>query len=480
MSKALDKYEVVIGLEVHAQLLTKSKMFSEAPNQFGAEPNSLIGPICTAQPGSLPIINQSAIELGVRAAIALKCTIHEESVFARKHYFYPDLPKGYQISQYERPYSTGGFVEFALKDGSTRKIGLVRIHFEEDAGKSTHASHGTLVDLNRAGVPLIEIVSEPEMRSSEEAGQYLRKLRSVLRYANVCDGNMERGNFRCDANISLRLKGVKEFGTRVEIKNINSFRYVEKAIEYEIERQAEILDRGEKVIQQTRGWDFSRGVTELMREKEMAHDYRYFPDPDLPPLLISQQQIAKIGQEMPELPDAKRARFIQEYGLSDYNADVLTSSQELADYYEKVAKGSGNAKSSANWVMNELLGKLNANGKEIEESPVSAEHLASLIAQIEGGKISGKIAKTVFEEMLTSSKSPESIIAEKGFVQISDTSALDAIVKKIIDANPAEVAAYKGGKTKLLGFFVGQAMKETKGQGNPGVLNEIVKKYLDG
>lgn len=480
MSKALEKYEVVIGLEVHAQLLTKSKMFSECPNQFGEEPNSLIGPVCSGQPGSLPIINQSAIDLGVRAAIALKCTIHEESVFARKHYFYPDLPKGYQISQYERPYSTGGFVEFALKDGTIKRIGLVRIHFEEDAGKSTHAAHGTLVDLNRAGVPLIEIVSEPEMRSSEEAGQYLRKLRSVLRYANVCDGNMERGNFRCDANVSLRIRGTKPFGTKVEIKNINSFRYVEKAIEYEIERQAEMLDRGETIIQQTRGWNFSKGVTEAMREKEMAHDYRYFPDPDLPPLVITPANIAKITAEMPELPDAKRARFIKEYELTEYNADVLTSSQELADYYEKVAKGSGNAKSSANWVMNELLGRLNAAGKEIEESPVSCEHLATLIRQVDSGKISGKIAKTVFDEMLVSSKSPEAIIAEKGFVQISDTSQLEAIVKKIIDSNPNEVASYKAGKTKLLGFFVGQAMKETKGQGNPGVLNDLVKRLLDG
>jgi aspartyl-tRNA(Asn)/glutamyl-tRNA(Gln) amidotransferase subunit B len=480
MSAATDKYETVIGLEVHAQLLTKSKMFSESPNQFGAEPNSLIGPVCSGQPGSLPMINQTAIELGVRAAVALHCTIHEESVFARKHYFYPDLPKGYQISQYEKPYSTGGYVEFALKDGTLKRVGLVRIHFEEDAGKSIHAAHGTLVDLNRAGVPLIEIVSEPEMRSPEEAGQYLRKLRSILRYANICDGNMERGNFRCDANVSLRLRGAKAFGTRVELKNINSFRFVEKAIEYEVERQAECLDRGEKIIQQTRSWNSAKGITETMREKEMAHDYRYFPDPDLPPLIITSTLIDRITQELPELPDAKRARFMKEYELNEYNADVLTASQELAEYYEKVAKGSGNAKSSANWVMNELLGRLNAGGKEIDETPVSAEHLASLIQQVDSGKISGKIAKTVFDEMLVSSKSPEVIIGEKGFVQISDASALELSIRKIIDANPSEVAAYKGGKTKLLGFFVGQVMKETKGQANPGMVNDLVKKLLDG
>jgi aspartyl-tRNA(Asn)/glutamyl-tRNA(Gln) amidotransferase subunit B len=480
MKNPLEKYEVVIGLEVHAQLLTKSKMFSEAPNQFGANPNEMIGPVCSGQPGSLPIINQTAIDLGVRAGVALHCKIHEESVFARKHYFYPDLPKGYQISQYERPYCTGGYVEFALKDGSVRKINLVRIHFEEDAGKSTHASHGTLVDLNRAGVPLIEIVSEPEMRSSEEAGQYLRKLRSILRYANICDGNMEQGNFRCDANVSIRLHGAKEFGTRVELKNINSFRYVEKAIDYEVSRQADALEQGEKIRQETRGWNAVKGVTEIMREKEMAHDYRYFPDPDLPPLVISPQLIQKITTEMPELPDAKRIRFIEEYQLSEYNADVLTNSQELADFYERVAKGSGNAKSAANWVMNELLGRLNAVGKEIDDTPVSAENLALLVKNVDSGQISGKIAKTVFDEMFASGKSPDAIISEKGLVQISDPAALEAVVKKIVEANPSEVAGYKAGKTKLLGFFVGQVMKETKGQANPGLVNDLVKKHLDG
>lgn len=473
------KYETVIGLEVHAQLLTKSKMFCSCANSYGGEINSQICPVCSGQPGSLPVINQTAIELGIRAALATHSQIHEESVFARKNYFYPDLPKGYQISQYEKPYCTNGKVEIVLKSGETRWIGLTRIHFEEDAGKSIHGSHGTRVDLNRAGVPLIEIVSEPDMRTSQEAGQYLRALHSILRFGDICDGNLEQGSFRCDANISIRPRGQKEFGTKVELKNINSFRYVEKAIDYEVARQIDCIERGEKIRQETRSWNAATGKTEVMRAKEQAHDYRYFPEPDLAPLIIAQTWIDKVAAEMPEMPSAKRARFKEQYGLNEYDAGVLTASKELARYYEETVTGSGNSKASANWVMNELLGRLNAAGKEIDSSPVSASSLAQLIAQVEGGKISGKIAKTVFEEMFATGRDPESIIKEKGVVQISDPVALEAAVRRVVAANPQQTADYKAGKVKLFGFFVGTVMKETRGQANPALLNDLVKKVLD-
>lgn len=478
MSEA-SKFESVIGLEVHAQLLTKSKMFCSCANTFGQDINTQVCPVCTGQPGSLPVINQAAIELGIRAGLALGCQIHGESVFARKNYFYPDLPKGYQISQFEKPYCTGGKVEVVLKSGETKHFGLTRIHFEEDAGKSIHSGHGTQVNLNRAGVPLIEIVSEPEMRNSHEAGQYLRSLHSVLKFADICDGNMDEGSFRCDANISVRPWGQKEFGTKVELKNINSFRFVEKAIDYEISRQIDCIERGEKIIQETRGWNSARGVTESMRAKEQAHDYRYFPEPDLPPLQIQETWIEKVASEMPELPSAKRGRFKAQYALSEYDAGVLTASKELAKYYEDAVARTGNAKTTANWVANELLGRLNAVGKEIDRSPVSVEHLASLVQSIDSGKISGKIAKTVFEEMFTTSKDPQAIISEQGLVQISDPAALEAVIRKTIEANPSQYAGYKAGKDKLLGFFVGQVMKETKGQANPALLNELVKKILD-
>jgi aspartyl-tRNA(Asn)/glutamyl-tRNA(Gln) amidotransferase subunit B len=478
-TSARDKYEVVIGLEVHAQLLTQGKMFCPCPHSFGDDPNKNICPVCTGQPGALPVINKKAIELGVRAGIALGCEIFEESIFARKNYFYPDLPKGYQISQYERPYCLGGHLMIRLKGGEEKRIGLTRIHFEEDAGKSIHASHGTLVNLNRACVPLIEIVSEPDMRSSHEAGQYLRTLRSILRYADICDGNMEEGNFRCDANVSVRLKGATKFGTKIELKNINSFRYVEKAIDYEIDRQIEVLEGGGSLRQQTRGWNSAKGTTELMREKEEAQDYRYFPEPDLPPLQIPREWQEKIRSEMPELPSAASTRFQNNYSLNSYDAGVLTSSKELAKYYEEVAKRSGNPKTSANWVMNELLGRLNAVGQEIDASPVSSEHLGQLLQKIESNEISGKIAKTVFDEMFTTSKAPDVIIKEKGFAQISDTNQLEDAIRKVIAANPGQTAEYKAGKVKLLGFFVGQVMKETKGQANPGMLNDLVKKILD-
>ncbi len=479
MSDIFDKYEPVIGLEVHAQLLTKSKMFCSCAHAFGAEINTQICPVCSGQPGSLPVINQEAVNLGVRAALALECEIHEESIFARKNYFYPDLPKGYQISQFERPFCTKGKVEAILKSGESKWIGVTRIHFEEDAGKSVHAQGGTMVNLNRAGVPLIEIVSEPDMRNSQEAGQYLRALHSILRFAQICDGNMEQGNFRCDANISVRPRGQEKFGTKIELKNINSFRFVEKAIDYEIARQIECIERGEKLVQETRSWNSAKNMTEVMRAKEQAHDYRYFPEPDLPTLVISSSWIEEIRSEMPELPSAKRQRFISQYALNAYDAGVLTGSKEVAGFYEEAVAKTGNSKATANWVANELLGRLNAAGKDIGDSPVSVDHLAELIAAVEGGKISGKIGKTVFEEMFETGKSPSAIIKEKGLVQISDPAALETAIKKVIAANPSQVADYKGGKDKLLAFFVGQVMKETKGQANPALLNTLVKKVLD-
>lgn len=474
----IDKYEAVIGLEVHAQLLTRSKMFCSCENRFGGEPNTQICPVCTGQPGSLPVINQAAIELGVRAALALRGQIHSRSVFSRKNYFYPDLPKGYQISQYDQPFCTKGHTLIRLKDGTEKKIGITRVHFEEDAGKSVHASHGTLVNLNRAGVPLVEIVSEPDMRSAHEAGQYLRSIRAILRFANVCDGNMEQGNLRCDANISVRKHGDTKFGTKVELKNINSFRFVEKAIEFEIARQVECLEQGERVVQQTRLWNSARNTTEVMREKEEAHDYRYFPEPDLPVLFISEQWQKEVADQMPELPDSKRERFIKDYGLSPYDAGVLTSSKELADYFEAVQKLTSNPKISANWIMNELLGRLNAEGQEIEQSRVTTTQLAELIKTIEKGEISGKIAKGVFDEMFLTGKDPQAIIQEKGLVQINDTAHIESIVRKVFSENPSQLTDCKAGKAKLIGFFVGQVMKESKGQANPGLVNELVQKLL--
>lgn len=478
MSSLLEKWEPVIGLEIHAQLMTKSKMFCGCPNHFGSNPNSNVCPVCTGQPGSLPVINQNAIELGVRAAIALHCEVYEESIFARKNYFYPDLPKGYQISQYEKPFCQHGYVMATMKGGEEKKFRVHRIHFEEDAGKSVHESHGTLVNLNRAGVPLCEIVSEADMRTSAEAGQYLRTVHTILKYAEVCDGNMEEGNFRCDANISVRLRGTEKFGTKVELKNINSFRYVEKAIDYEIVRQIEEIEAGRTITQQTRLWNNAKGVTEPMRDKEQAHDYRYFPEPDLPTLIIAKAWQTEIAGKMPELPDSKKARFIEKFGLNNYDASVLTASKELADYYEKVATAV-NPKQAANWVMNELLGRLNAAGKEIDHSPVTSDSMSELVAKIESQEISGKIAKTVFEEMFATGKTPSVIIKEKGLVQISDTGQLEGAIRRVIESNPSQVQEYKSGKVKLLGFFVGQVMKETKGQANPGVLNDLVKKILD-
>jgi aspartyl-tRNA(Asn)/glutamyl-tRNA(Gln) amidotransferase subunit B len=475
----LEKYEAVIGLEVHAQLLTKAKMFCGCKNVFGALPNTHVCPVCTGQPGALPVVNEYAIELGVRAAIALGAVIHEKSIFARKNYFYPDLPKGYQISQYENPFATGGFVPIHLKSGEKKQFRLTRIHFEEDAGKSIHAPQGTLVDLNRAGVPLVEIVSEPNMRTSHEAGQYLRSLRNLLRYTDVCDGNLEEGSFRCDANISVRCKGENKFGTKVELKNINSFRYVEKAIDFEIERQALLIEQGQGVTQQTRLWNSAKGITEGMREKEGASDYRYFPDPDLPILIISKQWREEIARSLPELPHQKADRFEKQCGLPAYDAAVLTADKALSDFFELVAKLSKNPKASANWVINDLLGKLNEAALSITASPVKPEALSDLISRIDRDEISGKIAKSVFEQMFISRSNPDEILSKQGIRQISDSAVLTEVVKNVLATNPAQVAEYKAGKQKLLGYFVGQVMKQTKGQANPAMLNVLVKQLLE-
>ena len=473
------KYTAVIGLEVHAQLLTDSKIFCGCSTAFGAEPNSHICPVCTAMPGVLPVLNRRVVEFGIRTALATGGEIAEFAQFARKNYFYPDLPKGYQISQYEFPLAKGGYIEIET-NGAKKKVGLTRIHMEEDAGKLLHDDKAPVsyVDLNRTGVPLLEIVSEPDMRTPEEAGEYLRKLRSILRYLRVCDGNMEEGSFRCDANISVMPEGSKTFGTRAELKNMNSFRNVERALEYEIQRQAEVLEDGGSVIQETRLWNDQKGITESMRGKEEAHDYRYFPDPDLVPLRVDREWIDRIKTELPELPDEKIRRFQSEHKLSDYDARVLATERELAEYFEETVSAGAPPKPASNWIMVELLHKLNDDKVFITDSPISPKDMARLIGLIEDETISGKIAKTVFAEMYETHKPPETIVTEQGLMQITDTGEIAAIVDSIIAAHPDEVAAFKGGKDNLLKFFIGQVMKETKGKANPKLVNDLVKEKL--
>ncbi len=474
-------YEAVIGLEVHAQLLTDSKIFCGCSTRFGAEPNTHVCPVCMGHPGVLPVLNQKVIEYALRMAVAVDCEIAERSIFARKNYFYPDLPKGYQISQYEAPLAEHGRAQIEV-DGRTRTIGITRIHVEEDAGKLIHDPRlpKSYVDLNRTGVPLIEIVSEPDIRTPEEASAYLKRLRDILVYLEVCDGNMEEGSFRCDANVSIRPLGQEEFGTRTELKNMNSFRNVARALEYEIRRQTGVLDGGGEVIQETRLWDAGQEITTSMRGKEEAHDYRYFPDPDLVPLVVDRDWVARTRSELPELPAAKKARFMADYGLTAYDAEVLTDSRPLADFYERAVAVHDNPKVVANWVMNELLGALHEQGLDIGRSPVTPEHMAGLVGLIDDGQISGKIAKTVFEDMVATGKNPADIVAEKGLVQVSDEGELATIIDDILAANPKEVEQYQGGKKKLLGFFVGQVMKRTKGQANPRVVNQLLVKKLGG
>lgn len=470
-------FEAVIGLEIHAQLQTKSKMFCGNSTEFGGHDNEHTCPVCMGMPGSLPVINKQAVEYSIRTGLALNCEIRHHSVFARKQYFYPDLPKGYQISQYDLPLCEHGYVYFIL-DGERKRVSITRAHMEEDAGKSTHQGDYTLINLNRAGVPLLEIVSGPDMRTPAEAAEYARTMRKIVRYLGICDGNLEEGSMRADCNVSVRRKGESKFGTKVEIKNINSFRFIEKAIEYEIHRQIDCVQTGEPIVQETRLYDPDKNRTFTMRTKEEAHDYRYFPDPDLLSVEVDDAWINRVRGELPELPLARAERFVKDYKIPEYDALILTQEKPLADYYEKVALSSQNPKVASNWVMTELLRELNESRKEVTESPISADQLGQMIVLIDKGTISGKIAKTVFAEMWSTGKDPETIVKEKGLTQITDTSAIEKMIDEVIAANPAEVEAYRGGKEKLFGFFVGQAMKASKGQASPEVVNKLLKEKL--
>ncbi len=473
-------WESVIGLEIHAQLATRSKIFSGAATRFGAEPNTQACAIDLGMPGVLPVLNAEAVRMATRFGLAIGATIAERSVFARKNYFYPDLPKGYQISQYERPIVAGGRLSIELADGSEKVIGITRAHLEEDAGKSLHEDFQGLtgIDLNRAGTPLLEIVSEPELRSAAEAVAYMKRLHALVRYLQICDGNMQEGNFRCDANVSVRPKGETKLGTRAEIKNLNSFRFVERAIEYEIERQIDLIEGGGQVVQETRLFDVERGVTRAMRSKEEANDYRYFPDPDLLPVVIDAAWIEAIRADLPELPDAKRQRFMAEHGLSAYDAGVLTATRELADFFEAVVKAGAEPKLAANWVMGDFSAFLNKDNREITDSPVSTTQLAGLLQRIIDQTISGKIAKEVFEAMWAGEGDADAIIAARGLRQITDDGALAAMIAEVIANNPTQLAQYRAGKDKLFSFFVGQVMKASQGKANPAQVNEILKRQL--
>ena len=476
------KYEPVIGLEVHVQLATATKIFCGCPTSFGAEPNSNVCPVCLGLPGALPVLNRAAVELAVKAALALNCRIRPVSRFARKNYFYPDLPKGYQISQYEEPVAEHGWVEIPA-DGARKRIGITRVHMEDDAGKSIHdgfrdSDRYTYVDLNRCGTPLIEIVSEPDMRSPQEAYDYLTELKQTLQFVDVSTCDMEKGHLRCDANVSVRLKGAPRFGTKAEVKNLNSFRFLKLALDHEIARQVAILESGGTVMQETRLFNPDTGETAGMRSKEHAHDYRYFPEPDLAPLRVGEAWLEEIRARMPELPARKRARLIESYGLREYDANVLTASRPLAEYYEKVAATSGEPRTSANWVMGDLMGALKAEGKEIGESPVKPEQLGELVALIHKGEISGKLAKEIFPKMLASGDGAPAIIDREGLKQISDTGALEKMIDEVLEKNVKQVEQYRSGKTTVLGFLVGQVMKASRGQANPGAVNELLKKKL--
>ena len=470
-------YEVVIGVEVHAQLRTKTKMFCGCGTTFGRSANSQTCPVCLGLPGTLPVINRAAVEMAVRAGLALNCTIGANNQFDRKNYFYPDLPKGYQISQYESPICEHGWIEIAVGDGKKR-VKIRRAHLEEDAGKNVHetGTSGSRVDLNRAGTPLLEIVTEPDMRSADEVVAYLKGLRDILMYLDVCDGNMDEGSFRCEPNLSLRPLGQKEFGTKVELKNINSFKFVKDAVEYEIKRQTKVLSEGGKVFQETRLWNLERGETAVMRSKEEAHDYRYFPDPDLVPLTLDKEWIEGLRGSVPELPAARVSRFVREYGLPEYDAGVLTVSKGIADYFEACVKLFNQPKTVSNWVMGELTRELNLSGTEIAASPVTPERLVALLQLVEKGTVSLKVAREIFPELYRSGKTPEQIVQEKGLTQVSDEGALDKIIDEVLAKNPAQVAQFKEGKQQVLGFLVGQVMKASGGKANPGKVNELLKK----
>ncbi len=472
-------YDVVIGLEVHAQLLTETKIFASSSPRVNPSPNTNIDPVTLGMPGSLPVLNKRVVEYAIKAGLATNCKIEKRSIFARKHYFYPDLPKGYQISQFELPICTNGHLTIN-SDGNEKKIRLNRIHLEEDAGKSIHSTNEpySLVDLNRAGVPLVEMVTEPDISSPQEAITFLKQLKQIVCHLGICDGNMDQGSFRCDANISLKPTGAKELGVKVEIKNINSFRFVERALEYEISRQKILLEQKEEIVQETRLWDEQKSVTRSMRSKEEADDYRYFPDPDLLPLIVDEDWIDKIKSTLPELPYEILNRFQTMYGLDIDTATLLSEEKYTADFFDQAVSIHNNPKSIASWICNELFGKLNKENTEFQDCPISPEHIAQLVKLVDENVISGKIAKTVFEEMFSTSEDPEKIVEEKGLKQITDTNVIKDLVKTVIEANPEQVAEYKAGKTKVFGFFVGKVMKETQGKANPGEVNGLLKELL--
>ncbi len=478
----LAKYESVIGLEVHVQLATRTKIFCGCPTGFGAPPNTNVCPVCLALPGALPVLNKQAVDFAIKAGLALHCRINPESIFARKNYFYPDLPKGYQISQYDKPLAEHGYVEIEV-DGKKKRIGITRIHMEDDAGKSIHdgfrdSDKYSYVDLNRSGTPLIEIVTEPDIRSSDEAYAFVTELKQVLQYVEVSDCDMEKGNLRCDANVSVRLWGAEKFGTKAEVKNVNSFRFLKMALDYEIPRQVGIVESGGRVIQETRLFNANTGETVGMRSKEQAHDYRYFPEPDLEPLRISEEWRNAVRATMPELPADKRARFIEQFGLREYDAQVLTAEKATAEYFEEVAKVSGDGRAAANWVQGDLAAALKELGKGITESPVAAANLGELLKLVSSGELSGKLAKEVFAKMLATGDTARAIVDREGLKQISDTGALDKILDEVLTANPKQVEQYKSGKTQVIGFLVGQVMKASKGQANPAAVNEMLKAKL--
>jgi aspartyl-tRNA(Asn)/glutamyl-tRNA(Gln) amidotransferase subunit B len=477
------KYEVVIGLEVHVQLGTRTKIFCGCPTGFGADPNTNVCPVCLGLPGALPVLSREAVELAIKASLALNCNIRSLSRFARKNYFYPDSPKGYQISMYDEPLAEHGFVDIVV-DGNKKRVGVTRVHMEDDAGKSQHdafrdSSRNTYVDLNRCGSPLIEIVSEPDMRSSDEAVAYLDEVKQTLQFVGVSSCDMEKGHLRCDANVSVRLKGADKFGTRAEIKNLNSFRFLKQAVEYEVARQVAIVESGGAVYQETRLFNSDTGETSGMRSKEDAHDYRYFPEPDLVPLRISDKWLEEVRASMPELPAAKRARFIDSYGLREYDAQVLTATRAMSEYYEVVAEVSTDPKMAANWVMGDLAGLLKAADKDIAESPIAARDLGELVGMIVKGELTGKLAKGVLPKMAETGESASVIVEREGLKQISDTGALEKIVDEVIAASPKQVEQYRAGKTTVIGYLVGQVMKASRGQANPATVNEILKARLD-